>query len=86
MNRFLVFTFVLVSYTGIGQVNYDSLWSVWNNTALSDSNRISAINELAYEGHLYTNPDSAFALAEMQIQYSRRKNVISGIPCTNFVS
>lgn len=79
MNRFLVITFVLVSYTGIGQVNYDSLWSVWNNTALSDSNRISAINELAYEGHLYTNPDSAFALAETQIQYSRSKNVISGI-------
>jgi hypothetical protein len=49
----------------------DSLWDIWNNENNSDSNRLEAIREIAWDGYLYTNPDSAFYYAQMEYDYAR---------------
>lgn len=53
------------------EVNKDSLWSVFNNDNLSDSSRLKAIYDLAWDGYLFSDPDSAIYYAEHQITFSK---------------
>ncbi|MEO8588202.1 MAG: adenylate/guanylate cyclase domain-containing protein [Flavobacteriales bacterium] len=45
----------------------DSLWSVWNNTALPDSARLKAMQVLAWKT-VFERPDSGMALAHRQLE------------------
>ena len=56
------------------QVNLDSLWSVWNDTLQEDTNRLNAINKLAWDGYLYSNPDSAYLLAQLEYDFALSNN------------
>lgn len=56
-----------------GQPNIDSLKKVWNNEKLPDSVRIDGINKLAWDGFLFTDPDSAFYYAQLQYDFARTK-------------
>ncbi|HIA36086.1 MAG TPA: tetratricopeptide repeat protein [Flavobacteriales bacterium] len=47
-------------------VNLDSLWGVWNDTSQTDTKRLSAIHDIAWEGYMFSRPDSAFYYANMQ--------------------
>jgi adenylate cyclase len=51
----------------------DSLWSVWTNVSLPDSTRINAMNELAWDGYLYSKPDSAFICAELAMTLAKKE-------------
>ena len=68
-----IFLFLLCSlWLGFSHaINMDSLWDIWNNENNSDSNRLEAIREIAWDGYLYTNPDSAFYYAQMEYDYAR---------------
>lgn len=57
-----------------GQINLDSLWSVWNDKTQADTNRLNAIQVLSFQGYLRSDPDSAFALANLQYELSRSIN------------
>jgi tetratricopeptide (TPR) repeat protein len=57
------------------QTNLDSLWQVWNNQKLHDTIRLQAIEKMAWKGFLYSNPDSAFALAQLEYNFSKQKNL-----------
>lgn len=62
----LLFTFLCFHVVLFGQdLNKDSLWTVWNNTTLEDSTRINAMNELAWDGYLFSKPDSSFECAKL---------------------
>lgn len=69
----LFFSFIFLPLHG--QVNIDSLKRNWNNTNLPDSIRISSINDLAWEGYLFTKPDSAFYFAQLHYNFAEEKGL-----------
>ncbi len=56
------------------QKTIDSLWGEWHNENQSDSLRLAAINHIAWDGYLFTHPDSAFQFAQMQYDYAASIN------------
>lgn len=57
--------------------NTDSLYAVWKNESLPDSSRFKAFHDFTWKGFLFTNPDTAFQLAEEQLAYAvKKKNVV----------
>lgn len=72
LSYFILVVFPL-TYTSIqAQPNPDSLWQSWNNTALHDTARLGALNQLAYN-LLKQDPDSARILAQTQLNFAREK-------------
>lgn len=53
------------------QDNADSLWSVWNDAARPDTSRLKSMKTIIWEGYLYSQPDSAFELAQLQYDLAR---------------
>ena len=53
----------------------DSLWGVWNDSTQPDSSRLKALDEYAWSGYLYTQPDSAFFYAQLQYELAREKGL-----------
>jgi tetratricopeptide (TPR) repeat protein len=70
--------FVLLLTLFIGsaraQINMDSLWLVWNNPKAPVEEKLKAIDEIAWVGYLFTNPDSAFVCAQMMYDYAELNN------------
>ena len=64
---------LLLSLSVSAQAKKDSLWSVWNNPAAADTNRLKALQGLTWP-MLNVNLDSAFILANMQLKYARERN------------
>ena len=52
----------------ISQFNND--WGVWNDKSQPDTNRLQAMDEIAYDGYLFTQPDSAFYFSELQYDFA----------------
>ncbi|MCB9364264.1 MAG: tetratricopeptide repeat protein [Flavobacteriales bacterium] len=61
--------------TATSQVKFDSLWSAWNNPLLPDTARLEAIQEIAWNGFLYTKPDSTFYCAQLAYDFSKTKGL-----------
>ncbi len=57
------------------QVDTDSLWNVWQNTEMTDSVRLNALHDMARDGLLSVDPDSASRLAEMKFQFADEKGL-----------
>ncbi|MEX0966623.1 MAG: adenylate/guanylate cyclase domain-containing protein [Bacteroidia bacterium] len=55
--------------------NLDSLWSVWNDNSQPDTNRLKAIDKIAFQGYLYSQPDSAFHFAQMEYDFAAAKGL-----------
>ncbi len=71
MRILLIIGYILLSVATRAQLKpeqKDSLWNLWNDNSQLDSLRYDAIYMLAQKGFLYTQPDSAFALAEIHNQ------------------
>ena len=49
-------------------INLDSLWTIWNDSTQADTNRLKAMQDIAWDGYLYSQPDSAFYLAGLQYE------------------
>jgi adenylate cyclase len=54
------------------QNKLDSLWAVWSNVSLPDEDRLTAIGDYAWIGHVKSNPDSAFYYAQMQYDFAEK--------------
>jgi tetratricopeptide (TPR) repeat protein len=63
----------LISIQGQGQINLDSLFSVWNDPTQADSNRLDAMHDIARHGYVFSQPDSGFYYA--QILYDMSKSL-----------
>ncbi len=57
------------------QVDTDSLWNVWQNTEMTDSIRLNALHDMARDGLLSVDPDSAAQLAEMKFHFAEEKDM-----------
>ncbi|MBL4752858.1 MAG: tetratricopeptide repeat protein [Flavobacteriales bacterium] len=70
---FLILSVSLNKHSQGQDVNLDSLWTVWNDHTQPDTNRLKAINDIAWKGYLFTQPDSAFYFAQIQYDFAKSK-------------
>ena len=52
----------------------DSLWRIWYDTVLPDTNRLDAIRQIIWNHYLYTKRDSALDLAQQQYELALKTN------------
>jgi adenylate cyclase len=52
------------------KAQHDSLWAVWSDPAQADTNRLDALDQLASDGYLYSQPDSACHYARLQYDFA----------------
>lgn len=57
------------------QVDNDSLWSVWIDDTQADTVRLKAIKTYAWNGYLFTQPDSAHYFAGLQYEFAKEKGL-----------
>jgi len=57
------------------QVNLDSLRGVWNDETAPDSSRAQAMLEIAKDGYLYSQPDSAYYFAQLMYDFASKKGL-----------
>jgi pentatricopeptide repeat protein len=67
--------FILLLFPALcnAQVNLDSLFGVWNDQTQSDTNRLKAMNAISWDGYLFSQPDSAFYFAQLQLDFAKEK-------------
>ncbi|HMQ77055.1 MAG TPA: tetratricopeptide repeat protein [Flavobacteriales bacterium] len=69
---FLLCTALLSSAPSAAQIDLDSLWGVWHDTAHPPVDRLRAMSYISIDGFLYSDPDSAAVLAGMQYDLAVR--------------
>ena len=74
LSIFFFFIVINISHSSIAQVNIDSLWSVWEDTSQEDTIRLNCINSVIRKVYLFTQPDTAFQLAQLQYDFAELKN------------
>ncbi len=57
------------------QVDRDSLWSVWQDTGKPDTTRGQALQHLAWDGYIYSRPDSAYYFAKVLLDFAEAKGL-----------
>ena len=72
--RFLCIFLLLLSFSSKAQVNLDSLWGVWNDKTQQDTNRLKAMIDIAWDGYLFSQPDSAFYFAQKGYDFAEATN------------
>ena len=72
--RFIYILLLLISFSSKAQVNLDSLWGVWNDKTQPDTNRLKAMKDIAWDGYLFSQPDSAFYFAQMGYDFAEARN------------
>jgi len=70
----IVFIALFIGLSSIAQVNLDSLWNVWNDKSQPDTNRLKAMHKIAWDGYLFSQPDSAFYFAGLQYDFAESVN------------
>ncbi len=72
--KYFLIILLLVSTNARAQSTLDSLWMVWQDYTNSDSNRLNAIYNFAWDGFLDDKPDSAFHFAQIQYDFANSVN------------
>ena len=62
-----------VALLGLGQSSQDSVLAIWENEKLSDSVRASAFKNYVFNEHLFSQPDTALALANELLEFSEEQ-------------
>ncbi|WP_053978559.1 adenylate/guanylate cyclase domain-containing protein [Mangrovimonas xylaniphaga] len=62
---------MLSSFVLESQVNLDSLYTIWKDHTLQDSIRTKAYSDYIWDGYLFSQPDSAFILAEKLVAFGQ---------------
>ncbi len=57
------------------QMKQDSLWHVWSNTTLPDTTRLLALSRFAWNGYLFSQPDSAYYYGQMMYDHAAKKGM-----------
>ncbi|MCC7332490.1 MAG: tetratricopeptide repeat protein [Flavobacteriales bacterium] len=68
-------TICCLSQSALQKNVYDSLWNVWTNNAQHDTARLEAIKKIAWEGYLFSQPDSAFYFAQLEYEFATKRNL-----------
>ena len=72
-NRCFLFVLIISFSFHLHAQDNDSLWAVWNNNQLSDTNRMEAMKEISWKT-LFSNPDSGYVLAKTLLDFAVQKN------------
>ena len=78
MNRIITIILIFLSLNATTQ-NLDAVWNVWNDKAQADTSRLLAIYRIAWDGYLFSQPDSAFYFAELMYDFAESVNNKQGI-------
>lgn len=54
------------------QTDLDSLWAVWNEENKPDEERLEAICAVAWDGYLFSQPDSAYYFAQLAVEHAEQ--------------
>jgi tetratricopeptide (TPR) repeat protein len=71
--------FIICVFTSIvcnrsfAQVNTDSLWKIFGNNSIPDTARLTALDNIIWGAYLFSNPDTAFVLAELMFKEAHKK-------------
>ncbi|MTI38534.1 tetratricopeptide repeat protein [Fulvivirga lutimaris] len=76
MRGALLLIFLFIWQALPAQLNTDSLRSVWRNTDLSDSLRLKAINKLAWDGYIFSDPDSAYYYGQLHYDFAKDRGLL----------
>nr|AOE12546.1 hypothetical protein [uncultured bacterium]CCF99360.1 serine/threonine protein kinases [uncultured Cytophagia bacterium] len=84
LSTYLCLLLLLISLSSKAQeVNLDSLWNAWNDKTQPDTSRLKAMNKIAWDGYLFSNPDSAFYFAQMgydlAVSISNKKSITAAL-------
>ena len=74
MLRLTLISSLCLWLTMASAVNLDSLWGVWNDENQADTNRLKAMQLIAWNGYLFSKPDSAFYFAGLQYDFAESIN------------
>jgi len=66
---------VATTFASQAQTNLDSLWNIWNDNTQADTTRLKAIDDIAWNGYLFRQPDSAFYFAQMQYDLAEKSGL-----------
>lgn len=76
MKYYLMLLSVVVFGLGAkAQVNIDSLLKIWNNEKAADTVRLKAIGIMAEEEYLYSKPDTAIYLLQLQYDFAESRGL-----------
>jgi len=64
---------LITSIGGFSQVNFDSLNQVWVDETQPDSSRFEALLDIAWNGYLLANPDTAYKIANQLFTLAKQK-------------
>ena len=73
MKNFLISLFLFIGFSATAQVNVDSLNNIWLNETLPDTIRFKAMKTIAWDGYLFSKPDTAFILAQQLYDLAQKK-------------
>jgi len=77
MKKYVIISvFLFLYFINQAQTNLDSLYAVWQNQNQLDSTRAVAYKEYIWKGFLYSQPDTAFNMAEELHTYGIDKNCL----------
>jgi len=75
MINLLFVCFLCITLPLAGQVNLDSLKTVWNDSNQPDTSRAMALHKIAWKGYLFSQPDSAYYFAQLQYELAQSKGL-----------
>ncbi len=55
------------------QPDLDSLWRIWTDEGRHDTVRLMALHDYAWDGFLYSDPDSAYRIGQTMFNYAEKR-------------
>lgn len=68
--RYLFLLIIFLPLCVSGQVNIDSLKTVWNDDTKLDTVRLEALQAIIWQGYLFSQPDSAIYFIDLQYNFA----------------
>jgi class 3 adenylate cyclase/Tfp pilus assembly protein PilF len=65
----------VTSLVTTAQPDLDSLYTVWEDGTQADTNRLKAVEAIAWDGLMFSDPDSAFVIAERGYDLAKEKGL-----------
>ncbi len=75
MKKIIFIYVILFPICSFGQTKLDSLWTIWNNLNQADTIRFEAINKIAWDSYLFSQPDSAYYFAQLGYDLAKSKGL-----------
>ncbi|MCF8464875.1 MAG: tetratricopeptide repeat protein [Flavobacteriales bacterium] len=72
---FLIFLLFIAAFPVSADAYLDSLFGVWQDASKPSEKRLAAMLDYAWDGYLYSQPDSAYYFAQQLIDFAKKENL-----------